>query len=166
MNRVATCPTCKTSYELDDEDIGHLMECECGEVLFACHTRSLPAFPIHCQHCGGEHQVGGRDAGKTVAVDCGASVVVPGVTLRAPIGTRETATKFQATVDRDGMVAKTDDKPETQEVPGHAAGHAAGHPAGAPAHGHALLGGGRAGLISWLLSILADRFSRFAGQWR
>ena len=120
MNRVASCPTCKTDYELDEDDIGHLMECECGATLFACHTRSLAAFWMQCKHCGGKHQVCGSDAGQTVQVDCGASVCIPAVTLRTPIGTRDTAAKFQASAVTDGLPFATPpgDKLPVQEVRG------------------------------------------------
>ena len=122
MNRVASCPTCKTDYELDEDDIGHLMECECGAALFACHTRSLAAFWMQCKHCGGKHQVCGGDAGRTVRVDCGASVCIPAVTLRTPIGTRDTAAKFQASAVSDELPFATPPGDMTaQEVRGRVA---------------------------------------------
>ena len=100
MSRVATCPKCKTEYELDEDDIGHLMECECGSALFACHTRSLESFTMFCKICGGEHQMSGADAARNVRVDCGAKVCVPSVLLRAPVGNR----KLAARAKRLGLV--------------------------------------------------------------
>ena len=89
MNRVATCPRCKAVYELDEDDIGHLMECECGAALFACHTRSLEVFEMWCEGCGNEHQVRGIDVGREIEVDCGRAVCVPSVMLRLPVGNRK-----------------------------------------------------------------------------
>ncbi|MAI72755.1 MAG: hypothetical protein CMM01_17860 [Rhodopirellula sp.] len=96
MNRVATCPRCKTAYELDEDDIGHLMECECGAALFACHTRSLDVFEIWCSDCGSAHQVPGAEAGRMIEVDCGQTVCVPSVMLRLPVGNRELAARANA----------------------------------------------------------------------
>ncbi|MCP4942062.1 MAG: hypothetical protein GY924_08815 [Planctomycetaceae bacterium] len=96
MNRVATCPRCKAVYELDEDDIGHLMECECGAALFACHTRSLEVFEMWCEGCGNEHQVRGVDVGREIEVDCGRAVCVPSVMLRLPVGNRKLAARANA----------------------------------------------------------------------
>ncbi len=96
MNRVATCPRCKTVYELDEDDIGHLLECECGAALFACHTRSLDVFEIWCKACGNHHEVRGADVGRKIEVDCGQAVYVPSVMLRLPIGDRKLAARAKA----------------------------------------------------------------------
>lgn len=91
MHRVATCPKCRTVYELDEDDIGHLMECECGAALFACHARTLEVFNLFCVDCGIEHQVRGADVGRVVELVCGASVRVPSVVLRLPVGGHDLA---------------------------------------------------------------------------
>ena len=96
MNRVATCPRCKTVYELDEDDMGHLMECECGAALFACRTRSLDVFEMWCKACGNDHQVRGVDVGREIEADCGRTICVPSVLLRLPIGDRELATRANA----------------------------------------------------------------------
>lgn len=96
MNRVATCPKCKTGYELDEDDIGHLMECECGAALFACHTRSLNVFDLFCGYCGSQHPVRGADVGNLVEVDCGRTVRVPDVMLRLPVGDQKLASRASA----------------------------------------------------------------------
>ena len=114
MSRVATCPKCKTEYELDEDDIGHLMECECGSALFACHTRSLESFTMFCKICGGEHQMSGADAARNVRVDCGAKVCVPSVLLRAPVGNRKLAARAKAELDtqvRPGSRVEADSLP-------------------------------------------------------
>jgi hypothetical protein len=114
MSRVATCPKCKTEYELDEDDIGHLMECECGSALFACHTRSLESFAMFCKHCGGEHQMSGADAARNVRVDCGATVCVPSVLLRSPVGNRKLAARAKA--DLEAQV-RSGSKVEAESVP-------------------------------------------------
>ena len=93
MHRVATCPKCRTVYELDEDDIGHLMECECGAALFACHARTLEVFNLFCVDCGIEHQVRGADVGSVVELVCGASVRVPSVVLRLPVGGHDLAAR-------------------------------------------------------------------------
>ncbi|MDB4807662.1 hypothetical protein OAH22_02275, partial [bacterium] len=87
---------CKTGYELAEDDIGHLMECECGAALFACHTRSLDLFEIWCTACGNDHQVRGADVGREIQVDCGQAVCVPSVMLRLPVGNRQLAARANA----------------------------------------------------------------------
>lgn len=87
MTRVGQCPSCHTRYELDEEDIGHLLECECGEVLFACNAYALKAIQVVCDACQGQYDVDVEDAGETVECECGQRLVVPTVVLRKPIGT-------------------------------------------------------------------------------
>jgi hypothetical protein len=114
MNRVATCPKCKTGYELDEEDIGHLMECECGCALFACHAHALDSFAIWCSSCRGEHQVRGVDAGSSVQVECGAVIGIPSVLLRAPVGTPELASRAHAELK---LQRKSGDAANVHSVP-------------------------------------------------
>ncbi|MGI9465609.1 MAG: tetratricopeptide repeat protein [Rubripirellula sp.] len=114
MNRVATCPKCKTEYELDEDDIGHLMECECGAALFACHTRSLDVFEMWCRDCAIDHQVRGADVGREVKVDCGHAVCVPSVMLRLPVGNRKLAARANAEWQQQ---RKTDLSPEPKRHP-------------------------------------------------
>lgn len=102
MNRVATCPKCKTEYELDEDDIGHVMECECGAALFACHTRSLNIFEIWCKDCGSGHPVPGVEVGRTIELECGKAVCVPSVMLRLPVGNRELAARAHAQWKQQG----------------------------------------------------------------
>ena len=102
MVRIATCPKCMTEYELEEDDIGHLVECECGVTLFACHTRSLNTFAVPCGNCGGVHDVRGRDVGRTVSVECGGKLRVPQALLRLPVGDRKLALHAKARLSRTG----------------------------------------------------------------
>ena len=102
MDRIATCPKCMTEYELEEDDIGHLVECECGVTLFACHTRSLDTFAVPCGNCGGVHDVRGRDVGRTVSVECGGKLRVPQALLRLPVGDRKLALHAKARLSRTG----------------------------------------------------------------
>ena len=102
MDRIATCPKCMTEYELEEDDSGHLVECECGVTLFACHTRSLDTFAVPCGNCGGMHDVRGRDVGRTVSVDCGGKLRVPPALLRLPVGDRKLALHAKARLSRTG----------------------------------------------------------------
>ena len=117
MTRVASCPKCNAEYELDEDDVGHLTECDCGSALFACHTQSIDSFSMFCKNCGGQHQVRGSDAAQNVRVACGANVCVPTVLLRAPVGNRNLAAKADAYFQqRKKSVAQSRSKTELAAV--------------------------------------------------
>lgn len=89
MSRVGQCPSCRTIYELDDDAIGHVIDCQCGAALFVCDVAGFSEIPVCCTACGGEYVVDGDGAGEIVACECGENLTVPTAVLRQPISTNE-----------------------------------------------------------------------------
>lgn len=85
MSRVGQCPSCHTVYELDDDAIGHVTECECGITLFVCDAAGFNEIPVGCASCGGQYVVDRDGAGEDVECECGEHLTVPTVVLRSPL---------------------------------------------------------------------------------
>ena len=96
MTRFGRCPSCHSYYELEESDVGHLMECECGVPVFACNASAMPSIPVRCDVCAEEYEADSVDAGQQVECECGQSLTVPTVVFRLPIGTAETAAAAMA----------------------------------------------------------------------
>ncbi|NND96655.1 MAG: hypothetical protein HKN47_04925 [Pirellulaceae bacterium] len=88
MSHHGQCPTCRTLYELDDDDVGMVFECECGSTLFAADVAGFNEIPVFCSQCDGEYVVDSDGAGEVVECECGAQLTVPTVVLRAPVSSR------------------------------------------------------------------------------
>ena len=85
MNLVGQCPSCHTQCEVDPEDVGYALECECGVDLFACSVSGFEQIKVACQECGNVHSAEREAAGETVACECGIRLTVPTIVLRAPV---------------------------------------------------------------------------------
>ncbi|MGI9470450.1 MAG: hypothetical protein ACR2NZ_02880, partial [Rubripirellula sp.] len=116
MSHVGQCPSCHTRYELEAADVGHLLECGCGEVLFACNASSLPVIPVRCDSCGETYEVDGSDAGQPVECECGKTLVVPTVVFRLPIGTGEAAAAAISSANEDDEELGDEDSDAVETV--------------------------------------------------
>ena len=85
MSLVGQCPSCHTHYELEAEDIGHALTCECGVGLFVCEVSGFDQLSVRCPECKTDFVLDRDDAGDTVGCDCGAVVPVPTVVFRAAL---------------------------------------------------------------------------------
>ncbi len=99
MTRVGQCPVCHSTYELGEDDIGHVLECDCGAVLFACHTSENAPIEVVCGSCKAEYEADPGDAGEQLDCDCGQSVVVPSVVLRQPLSADSESAWVENAVD-------------------------------------------------------------------
>ncbi len=85
MSRLGQCPSCHTVYELDEDAIGHTIDCQCGAALFVCDVAGFGEIPVFCTACGGEFVIDHDGAGEVVECDCGEHLTVPTAVLRQPI---------------------------------------------------------------------------------
>ncbi len=85
MSHMGQCPSCRVVYELDDDAIGSVMQCECGLALFVCDVAGFSEIPVHCTQCDGEYVVDSEGAGEVVECECGLELTVPTVVLRQPM---------------------------------------------------------------------------------
>ena len=109
MTRTGQCPDCRTVYELDDDDVGRVLECECSATLFVADIAGFNEIPVCCPQCDGEYVVDRDGAGETVECECGLQLTVPDVVLRTPMVSRDdNASKTQD----DGVSETQDDDAE------------------------------------------------------
>ena len=85
MSRVGQCPSCHAIYELDDDAIGRVMDCQCGLALFVCDVAGFSEIPVCCTECRGQYVVDRDGAGEVVECECGEHLTVPSVVLRPPV---------------------------------------------------------------------------------
>tara|TARA_R110002049_G_scaffold72490_7_gene187465 strand:+ start:1600 stop:4347 length:2748 start_codon:yes stop_codon:yes gene_type:complete len=85
MKLVGQCPSCHAHYQLDPEDIGHALQCECGVNLFASSTAAIDQKTVCCTDCGQVHLVQTGQSTEWVNCECGTKVLVPTVILRMPL---------------------------------------------------------------------------------
>ena len=85
MSRLGQCPSCQAMYEVSDDDLGQLMQCECGATLFICDVAGFSEIPVGCAQCGGQYVVDREGAGEAVECECGENLSVPTVVLRSPV---------------------------------------------------------------------------------
>ena len=109
MSFVGQCPSCHTLYELDADDVGHCLQCECGVALFACEVSGFDELPIHCPECQSDYVVDREASGDHVECECGAQITVPTIVLRAPVS--ETVSSSGATINEPSDQAKTKPRP-------------------------------------------------------
>ena len=81
MSRIGQCPSCRTIYELADDDVGQVFECECSTTLFAADVVGFSEIPVFCSQCDGEYVVDRDGAGEQVECECGSLITVPSVVL-------------------------------------------------------------------------------------
>ena len=89
MTRIGQCPSCRSIYELEDDAIGQVFECECNTVLFAADFVGFSEIPVACSQCDGQYVVDRDGAGEEVECECGATLIVPNVVLRQPVNSRD-----------------------------------------------------------------------------
>ena len=111
MNLVGQCPACHTQCEVDPDDVGYALECECGADLFACSVSGFDQFNLYCSECGTVHPVDRNFAGDTVDCECGKQIRIPTILLRVPVSFsdgkdrgRQTRPSAQSSTDRGSPV--------------------------------------------------------------
>ncbi|MDG2224493.1 MAG: hypothetical protein P8L85_24140 [Rubripirellula sp.] len=109
MTHIGQCPRCHVSYELNEDDIGHLVTCECGALLFCGHITSTALIDVVCELCHEVYEIPGSDAGVAVECECGNCFTVPTILLRQPVHSN------QGTATPNGGQAQTN-KPTTNQA--------------------------------------------------
>ena len=107
MSRIGQCPSCRSIFELSDDDVGQVFECECGSPLFAADVAGFTEIPLFCTQCDGEYVVDRDGAGQAVECECGAVMTVPSLVLRQPVSARN---EGDAPIQPDANQPNQDDK--------------------------------------------------------
>ena len=110
MTHIGQCPRCHVSYELTEDDIGHLVTCECDTPLFCCRINSTALFDVVCEHCQECYEIPGADAGVALECECGHRFTAPTILLRQPVHSHQRTARQndgQAQVDRSAAPART-----------------------------------------------------------
>ncbi len=85
MSRFGQCPACRKIHQIDVDDIGSVVHCQCGSTLFAADIVGFNEIPVFCSNCSGEYVVDRDGAGENVQCDCGQLLTVPNIVLRSRI---------------------------------------------------------------------------------
>ena len=101
MSRTGQCPSCRAVYELEDQAVGQLLQCQCGEDLFACNASGFGEIPIYCPQCSGEYVVDGQGAGQSVQCECGQTIVVPDTVLVLPLENKSESVEPESQSESD-----------------------------------------------------------------
>ena len=91
MSRIGQCPACRAIYELEEDAIGQVFECECEATLFAADISGFSEIPVFCSQCDGHYVVDSDGAGEEVECECGETIKVPDIVLRQPVSGPATA---------------------------------------------------------------------------
>lgn len=120
MTHIGQCPRCHVSYELTEDDVGHLVTCECGVPLFCCHINSTGMFDVVCEQCQESYAIPGADAGSAVECECGHRFTAPTILLRQPVHSHQgTAIQNdeQAQANRSAAQTRTTLQPPPPKTP-------------------------------------------------
>ena len=79
------CPSCYTQHELQESDLGHVLECVCGVVSLACNASSFSTLVFICHDCKKKIRLRTSGRQKEVQCACGLMIPVPSVVLQRSV---------------------------------------------------------------------------------